>query len=95
MKCDIGKDQKALNPDLTQVEHTCRLLDQKDIELYKQLMPQVDQKEQEYLANQVSNGLRAIMYSDKVDIEQNIEFNKNLEKLLKTKDKQAKFINGI
>ena len=51
MKCDIGKDQKPLDPDLTQVEHTCKLLDQKDIELYKQLMPQVDQKEQEYLAN--------------------------------------------
>ena len=50
-------------------------------------MPQVDKKEQEYLANQVSNGLRIIMYCDKVDIEQNIEFNKNLEKLLKVKDK--------
>ena len=35
------------------------------------------------------------MYSDKVDIEQNIEFNKNLDKLLKVKDKQAKFIDGI
>jgi hypothetical protein len=50
-------------------------------------MPQVDIKEYQYLANQVSNGLRMIMYSDKVDIEQHIDLNKNLEKLFKVKDK--------
>jgi len=33
------------------------------------LMPEKDQKTKEYLANQVSNGLRDIMNGDKVDIE--------------------------
>jgi hypothetical protein len=32
-------------------------------------MKEKDQKQKEYLANQVSNGLRGIMYGDKVDIE--------------------------
>ena len=45
-------------------------------------MPGVDQMEKKYLANQVSNGLRMIMYSDKVDIEQHIDFNQSgMEKL--------------
>jgi chromosome segregation ATPase len=51
-------------------------------------MPQKDQKTKEYLANQVSNGLRDIMNGDKVDIEQHIEFNKSgMEKLHKMTDK--------
>jgi len=39
MKCDIGKDQKPYQPDLTQVEHTCGLLDEIDQKLQKGLMP--------------------------------------------------------
>lgn len=82
MRCNIGEDQKPLVENLTQLEHTCQLLDEKDAELYKQLMPQKDEVQKRYLANQVSNGLRMIMYSDKVDIEQHIEFNKSgMEKL--------------
>ena len=82
MRCNIGEDQKPLAENLTQLEHTCKLLDEKDAELYKELMPQKDEVQKRYLANQVSNGLRMIMYSDKVDIEQHIEFNKSgMEKL--------------
>lgn len=93
MKCDIGKDQKEYKADLSQVLHTCELLDEKELNLYKQLMPQKDQKEKEYLANQVANGLRMIVYSDKVDIEQNIDFNKaGLEKLHRMTDKQRALI---
>ena len=88
MKCDIGKDQKPYEADLSQVEQSCKLLDEKDSELYRQLLPQKDQKTKEYLANQVSNGLRDIMNSDKVDIEQHIEFNKSgMDKLHKMTDK--------
>lgn len=87
MKCNIGQDQQPLNEDLTQLDHTCKLLDEKDAELYKKLMPQMDEIQKKYLANQVSNGLRMIMYSDKVDIEQHIEFNKSgMEKLQQMTD---------
>lgn len=51
MKCDIGKDQTPLKPDLSQVDQACALLDQKDKDLYKSLMPLKDKKEREYLAN--------------------------------------------
>jgi small-conductance mechanosensitive channel len=51
MRCDIGKDQKPYVADLSQVEQSCKLLDEKDTELYRQLMPQKDQKTKEYLAN--------------------------------------------
>ena len=51
MKTDIGKDQKPLDQNLTQVEHTCQLLDTKDKELYKELMPGVDKMERKYLSN--------------------------------------------
>lgn len=88
MKCDIGKDQKPYIADLSQVEQSCKLLDEKDSELYRELMPLKDQKTKEYLANQVSNGLRDIMNGDKVDIEQHIEFNKSgMDKLHKMTDK--------
>lgn len=88
MKCDIGKDQKPYEADLSQVEQSCKLLDEKDSELYRELMPQKDQKTKEYLANQVSNGLRDIMNGDKVDIEQHIDFNKSgMDKLHKMTDK--------
>jgi len=30
MKCDIGKDQKQYKADLSQVDNTCKHLDQKD-----------------------------------------------------------------
>ena len=98
MACDIGKDQQAYKPDLSQVDNTCMHLDQKDDLLYKQLMREKDQTQKEYLANQVSNGLRGIMYGDKVDIEQHIDFNKSgMDKLNKMtekhkllKDKQIK-----
>ena len=69
MKCDIGKNQEPYVADLSQVEQSCKLLDEKDAELYRNLMPEKDQKTKEYLANQVSNGLRDIMNGDKVDIE--------------------------
>ena len=92
MKCDIGKDQKPLNPDLSQVDNTCKHLNQKDQQLYKELMKEKDQKHKEYLANQVSNGLRGIMYGDKVDIEQHIDFNKSgMDKLNKMTDKHLAF----
>lgn len=95
MKCNIGQDQKPLQEDLTQLDHTCTLLNQKDSELYKQLMPQNDEIQKKFLANQVSNGLRMIMYSDKVDIEQHIEFNNSgMEKLLQMTDKQQSFIDN-
>jgi len=41
MKCDIGKEQKPYKPDLTQVDHTCRLLDEIDQNLQKTLLPQL------------------------------------------------------
>ena len=82
MHTDIGNDQKPLDADMTQVDHTCKLLDEKDEEMYKRLMPKVDLSVKQYLANQISNGLHWIMYSDKVDIEQHIEFNRSgIEKL--------------
>lgn len=88
MKCDIGKDQKPYKPDLKQVDHMCQLLSEKDAELYVSLMPAKDKVEREYLANQVSNGLRDIMNGDKVDIEQHISFNNSgMEKLHKMTDK--------
>ena len=84
MKCDIGKDQKPYKPDLKQVDHMCQLLSEKDAELFVSLMPAKDKVEKEYLANQVSNGLRDIMNGDKVDIEQHISFNNSgMEKLHK------------
>ena len=93
MKCDIGKDQTPLKPDLSQVDQACDLLDQKDIDLYKSLMPKKDQKEREYLANQVSNGLKDIMNSDKMDIEQHIDFNQaGMEKLHKMTEKHQLLI---
>jgi fatty acid/phospholipid biosynthesis enzyme len=53
-------------------------------------MPEKDQKTKEYLANQVSNGLRDIMNGDKVDIEQHIDFNKSgMDKLHKMTEKHA------
>ena len=45
-------------------------------------MPQNDQKEKQYLANQVANGLKDIMQGDKSDIQQHIDFNQSgMEKL--------------
>ena len=65
-------------------------MDEKDAELYRSLMPEKDQKTKEYLANQVSNGLRDIMNGDKVDIEQHIDFNKSgMDKLHKMTEKHA------
>lgn len=88
MKCDIGKDQKPYKPDLKQVDHMCQLLSEKDAELFVSLMPAKDKVEKEYLANQVSNGLRDIMNGDKVDIEQHISFNNSgMEKLNKMTEK--------
>lgn len=53
-------------------------------------MPEKDQKTKEYLANQVSNGLRDIMNGDKVDIEQHIDFNQSgMDKLHKMTEKHA------
>ena len=72
MKTDIGKDQKPYKPDMTQVEHTCRLLDDIDEKLQKELMPEHDQKSKELIENQVSNGVYDIMNSDKMDIDQHI-----------------------
>lgn len=90
MKCDIGKNQQPYVADLSQVEQSCKLLDEKDAELYRSLMPEKDQKTKEYLANQVSNGLRDIMNGDKVDIEQHIDFNKSgMDKLHKMTEKHA------
>ena len=90
MKCDVGKDQKAHEADLSQVEQTCKLLDEKDAYVYKNLQPLKDQKEKEYLANQVSNGLKNIMSGEMQDIEQHIDFNASgIEKLHKMTDKQA------
>ena len=51
MKCDIGKNQQPYVADLSQVEQSCKLLDEKDAELYRSLMPEKDQKTKEYLAN--------------------------------------------
>jgi len=52
-------------------------------------MLQKDKKGKEYLANEVSNGLKSIMQSDKVDIEQHISFNEiGMEKLQKMLTKQ-------
>ena len=39
MTTDIGKDQKPLEENLDQIEHTCQLLDSKDKELLSELMP--------------------------------------------------------
>jgi hypothetical protein len=90
MKCDLGKNQEPYVADLSQVEQSCKLLDEKDAELYRSLMPEKDQKTKEYLANQVSNGLRDIMNGDKVDIEQHIDFNKSgMDKLHKMTEKHA------
>jgi len=94
MKCDIGKEQTPLKADLSQVDQACALLDQKDQDLYKQPMPQKDKKEREYLANQVSNGLRDIMNGDKMDIEQHIEFNQaGMDKLHKMTEKHQLLMN--
>lgn len=88
MKCDIGKDQKPYKPDLKQVDHMCQLLDEKDAQLLTMLTPSKDKVEKEYLANQVSNGLRDIMNGDKVDIEQHIDFNNSgMEKLTRMTEK--------
>lgn len=90
MKTNIGLDQNPLNPDLSQVHHACDLLDEKEGHIYSTLGPQKDQKTKEYLANAVQHGLKTIMYSDKVDIEQHIEFNQTgLEKLQKIITKQT------
>lgn len=97
MFTDIGTRQKPFIPDLRQVENMCKMLDEKDVDLLKTLMPQKDQSEREYLANQVSNGLRDIMQGDLVDIEQHISFNQSgidklkrmLEKHKLLKDKQT------
>lgn len=89
MRTNIGMDQKPLHPDLSQVEHACDLLDEKEARLYSDLMLQKDKKGKEYLANEVSNGLKSIMQSDKVDIEQHINFNESgMEKLQKIITKQ-------
>lgn len=88
MKCDIGKDQKPYKPDMKQVDHMCELLNEKDTELLISLMPTKDNIEKEYMANQVSNGLRNIMMGDKVDIEQHISFNNSgMDKLNKMTEK--------
>jgi hypothetical protein len=51
-------------------------------------MKEKDLKQKEYLANKVANGLWGIMYSDKVDIEQHIDFNKSgMDKLNKMTEK--------
>lgn len=69
----------------------CQLIGEKDAELYVSLMPAKDKVEREYLANQVSNGLRDIMNGDKVDIEQHINFNNSgMEKLNKMTEKHKK-----
>ena len=66
----------------------CQLLCEKDKELFVTLMPSKDKVEREYLANQVSNGLRDIMNGDLVDIEQHISFNNSgMEKLNKMTEK--------
>lgn len=88
MKTDIGNDQKPLIPDTSQVDQTCKLLEEKDREMYSELMPQKDKKEIEYLANQVSNGLRNIINGEKLDLEQHIDFNKSgMDKLHKMIEK--------
>mmetsp|Transcript_5439 Transcript_5439/g.8425 ORF Transcript_5439/g.8425 Transcript_5439/m.8425 type:complete len:274 (+) Transcript_5439:719-1540(+) len=51
MKCDIGKDQKPYKADLSQVDQLCDLLNNKDQDLFRDLMPTNDSKEKEYLAN--------------------------------------------
>lgn len=51
MKTDIGKDQKQYKPDMTQVEHTCKLLDDIDQNLQKGLMPEHDKKSKEMIGN--------------------------------------------
>ena len=88
MRCDIGTDQKPFTPDTKQIENMCKILNEKDTELYQQLMTAKDNKEKEYLANQVANGLRDIMNGDKVDVEQHITFNNSgIEKLQKMLEK--------
>ena len=73
---------------MTQVVHTCTLLDEIDKNLQKELMPEHDKKSKEMLANQVSNGLYDIMNSDQMDIVQHIEFNQSgMDKLNKMTDK--------
>jgi len=60
--------------------------------LYRELMKDKDKKHKEFLTNQVTNGLRGIMYGDKVDIEQHIDFNKSgIEKLNKMIEKHQVF----
>lgn len=60
----------------------CKILNEKDAELYRSLMTAKDNKEKEYLANYISNGLKDIMQGDKVDVEQHITFNNSgIEKL--------------
>lgn len=51
MKCDIGNDQKPYKADLSQVNNTCKHLNQKDQTLYKELSPDYDRVTTEYLAN--------------------------------------------
>jgi hypothetical protein len=88
MKCDMGKDLKPYKSDMTQVLHSCKLLDEIDMSLQKELMPETDKKSKEMLANQLSNGLFDIMNSDKMDIDQHIEFNQSgMDKLNKMTDK--------
>lgn len=73
---------------MTQVLHTCKLLDEIDMNLQKELMPEHDKKSKEMIANQVSNGLFDIMNSDQMDIIQHIEFNQSgMDKLNKMTDK--------
>jgi hypothetical protein len=66
----------------------CKILNEKDAELYRSLMTAKDNKEKEYLANYISNGLRDIMQGDKVDVEQHITFNNSgIEKLQRMLEK--------
>ena len=96
MKCDIGKDQKPYKSDLTQVDHTCKLLDDIDQKLQKELMPETDKKSKEMIENGVSNGLYDIMNSDKMDIDQHIEFNQSgMDKLNKMTEKQNELLDKM
>lgn len=88
MRCDIGTDQKPYTPDTKQIENMCKILNEKDAELYRSLMTAKDNKEKEYLANYISNGLKDIMQGDKVDVEQHITFNNSgIEKLQRMLEK--------
>ena len=55
----------------------------------------MNQIERSNFVNQVNNGLRMIMYSDKVDIEQHIQFNNSaMEKLKAMTENHASDITG-